>query len=68
MGNTKGYIPQYQNFYPLPLTPGRIASQDIVGGPAICHGFIHMHFCNSVIAFTFGWVACFLWLLFASGE
>ena len=58
----------FRKFMGSPRRRGRIVFQDIVGGPVICHGFTGTQFCSLVIAFTFGWVACFLWLLFGSGE
>jgi len=57
-----------KKFMGSPRRRGRIVFQDIGGGPVICHGFTGTQFCFLVIAFTLGWVACFLWLLFGSGE
>ena len=51
-----------------PRRRGRIVFQDIVGGPLSCHGFTAMHVGFILTSFAIGWVACFLWLLFGSGE
>jgi hypothetical protein len=68
-GNTKGYIPHYlRTFMSSPRRRGRIVFQDIVGGPSSCHGFTAMHVGFILTSFAIGWVACFLWLLFGSGE
>jgi hypothetical protein len=51
-----------------PRRRGRIVFKDIVGVPSIGHGFTATHVVFLMISFAIGWVACFLWLLFGSGE
>ena len=68
-GEYKGvYSPLSENFHEFPSRRGRIVFQDIVGGPLSCHGFTAMHVGFILTSFAIGWVACFLWLLFGSGE